>query len=80
MITITAQIDDELHGLLVRHAEQRRCSMSQVIKDQLVGLLLGGPRPLPPASTALSELRRRPDAAVLTLAAAKRLARKGGAK
>lgn len=74
MKTVTTQIDDELHEKLVDHSNQRRKSMSQVIKDLLVGLLLP---PLPPSMQSLPELRRRPAPKVLSVAEAKRQA-KGG--
>ena len=74
MKTVTTQIDDELHGKLVVHADQRRKSMSQVIKDCLVALLLP---PMPASMQSLPDLRRRPAPKVLSVAEAKRQA-KGG--
>ena len=76
-MTVTTQIDAELHELLTAHCVARRCSKSQVIKDQLVALLI--PVHVPAAAIpALPELRRRPTQ-VLTLAEARRQA-KGGRK
>ena len=74
MKTVTTQIDDELHGKLVVHAEDRRKSMSQVIKDCLVALLLP---PMPESLQSLPDLSHRPAPKVLTVTEAKRQA-KGG--
>lgn len=77
-MTVTTQIDAVLHELLTAHCVARRCSKSQVIKDQLVALLI--PVHVPAAAIpALPELRRRPTPGILTVDQAKRQA-KGGRK
>jgi hypothetical protein len=80
-VTVTTQIDPELHKLLTDHCAARRCSKSQVIKDQLVALLVPATTPrkaIPTTEPAwLPELRHRPAPKVLTVAEAKRQA-KGG--
>ena len=77
-MTVTTQIDAVLHELLTNHCAARRCSKSQVIKDQLVALLIPVHVPTP-ALPALPELRRRPTPGILTVDQAKRQA-KGGLK
>ena len=77
-MTVTTQIDAVLHELLTNHCAARRCSKSQVIKDELVKLLI--PLHVPSAALPdLPELRRRPTPGILTVDQAKRQA-KGGRK
>ena len=82
-MTVTTQIDVVLHELLTAHCAARRCSKSQVIKDQLVALLIPvhvpGKSRIAGKDLELPEIRRRPTPGILTVDQAKRQA-KGGRK